>query len=486
MRTKQAIQLALIGGTFGILTTGGLAETVAETLEKGVQLQQNDGDLDEAIKNFKAVVRQESKWKKLAAEAHFRLAECYQAKGDDGGARQHVESLRKNFPADNRWVIKAAGLLPAETNFGPAPWRDGHFYQWVIKLKNGQELGYFLAAEHVVEAGDDPIWESYIVRNGGNESLSRSKYHQNSHKVIDSRWFLKGIADNKTVFGNDGVVRITDSETGEEVDTHDHPRSQDAGKMLYENEQMVQLVRCLNLDIGTQQETVLIAGLSNAVPIEFTMEVTAHEDITVPAGTYPCAKVETNLKQTFYISRDDERRVVMMDLGTAKVVLHGEEAWNSLKPIPLVAEKMGSQVDLPGTVLYWVVADKEEIYRVNLWPTDFAGRDGMFEVNLTKNLIEDAKASARGFAETIMKNAGKKFDEWDAVEESWEELKVDGVDAVAVEVTGRMGEINLHEYQIFAVGEEKALSLRMGFAAPDRDRTKARAKEIVAKFRWDG
>ena len=486
MRTQQVIHLALIGGTLGMLTGSSLAESVAETLEQGVQLQQSDGDYDAAIERYKEVLKHESKWKKLAAEARFRLAECFLAKDDIKNARKQVEALHADYPNDNRWVMKASGLIPAETNFGPAPWRDGHFYQWVITLKNGKEVGYFLAAEHIVEASEDPIWESYVVRNGGNESLSRSKYHQNSHKMINSRWFLKGVADNKTSFGENGVVTIIDSETGEEVDTYDHSTSPDAAKMLYENEQMVQLVRCLDLDIGSKQDTILIASLNNGVPIEFTMEVTGHDEITVPAGTFACAKVETNLKQTFYISRDDERRIVMMDLGPAKVQLTGEETWDSLKPFQVAADEMGSRVQLPGTVLYWVVADKKEIFRANLWPTDFAARAGMFEINLTKNLVEDARAGSREFAETILTNVAKSFDKMDAVEDSWETIDVDGVEGVAVEVTGRMGEIIIHEYQVFAVGEEKALSFRLDFAAPDRERTRELAKEIIANFSWGG
>ncbi|MEM1084009.1 MAG: tetratricopeptide repeat protein [Verrucomicrobiota bacterium] len=480
------MQIAVLAGSLGFLTSTALAESPAETLEQGIQLQQNDGKLDEAIRHFEAVVRQQSKWKKLAAEARYRLAECYLEKGEMRKARQQVESLQSDFPADNRWVAKASVLIPKETNFGPAPWRDGHFYQWVITRKDGREIGYFLAAEHIVEAGEDPVWESYIVRNGGNESLSRSRYHQNSHQVVDSRWFLKGMADNETTFDENNFVRIIDSETGDEVDTHDHARSEHAGSMLYENEQMVQLIRCLNLEIGTKQETLLIASLNNAVPIPFTLEVTEHADIEVPAGTFPCAKIETNLKQTFYVSRDAERRIVMMDLGPAKVKLTGEEAWDSLKPLTVPAEKQKCVLTLPGTVLYWVVADKDEIFRVNLWPTDFAGREGMFEVNQTKNLVEEARGGSRDFAETLIKNAAKNADELEAVEDSWEEFEVDGVEAVAVEVTGRRGEMPVHSYQVFAVGETKALSFRMGFTAPDREKTKARVRKIAEDFRWDG
>jgi hypothetical protein len=229
---------------------------------------------------------------------------------------------------------------------------------------------------------------------------------------------------------------------------------------------------------------VLIASINNAVPITFTLEVTAHEDVTVPAGTFPCAKVETNLKQTFFISRNAERQIVMIDLGPARISLTDDEPWDSLKPIVVKPRKSDCVLTLPGTVLYHVVADKDDILRVNLWPTDFAGREGMFEVNLTENLVEDARAGSREFAEAVIKGAGKNADELQAVEDSWESFDLDGVEAVAVEVSGRRGDIQLHAYQIYAVGEEKALSLRMKFAAPDREKTKAKARRIAEDFRW--
>ena len=61
--------------------------------------------------------------------------------------------------------------------------------------------------------------------------------------------------------------------------------------------------------------------MNGAVPIGFDMEVTAHEEITVAAGTFRCAKIETNLKQTFYIALDGGKPLVRMDVGPAKIDL---------------------------------------------------------------------------------------------------------------------------------------------------------------------
>ena len=135
-------------------------------------------------------------------------------------------------------------------------------------------------------------------------------------------------------------------------------------------------------------------------------------------------------------------------------------------------------------MLHWVVADSDEIFRVNLWPTDFAGREGMLEVNLTDNLVDTAKAGSRGFAETIIENLSDSTNQEDVVASNWSSINVDGVDGVAVEIRMKRGELTLHDYRVFAVGEDKALSLSMGFAVLDRKRTRERVEEIVANFRW--
>lgn len=489
MKTKQAIQLALIGSTFGILTSSTLAESVAETLEQGVQLQQTDGDYDAAIERYESVLKHQGKWKKLAAEARFRLAECFLAKDDIKSATKQVNNLRKDYPADNRWVLKAGGLLPVETAFSGAPWKNGHIYAYTVQMKNGQEIGQFALAERMLVGGDDPEWESYLVRTAGTESMSRTHFKQSGYQVLDSRWYMRGMGDAQVSFDEGTMVRIVNPETGEETDSYDHSKGNYAKMPIYENEQMVQLIRTLDQKVGTKQNTVLIASLNGAVPIEFNMEVTAHEEIQVPAGKFDCAKVETNLKQTFHISRGEDRQIVQIDMGPAKVKLAAEQAWNPDANRPISAKKLGVSFEIPGKMIGLKPVDNDEVYRLQMWSTDFAGWDTLLEVNWTKNLIEkvknaDAFESSRAFADAANEAAGEKHDEWSLSEKSWEEIDIDGVKGVAVSANGRDGEIALHTYQIFAVDEEKALVIRTNHTGPELDKARARAMELAKSFKW--
>ena len=46
-------------------------------LERGVSLMQDDAKIEEALKEFEQVLLVDKNSKKLAAEAHYRMAECY-------------------------------------------------------------------------------------------------------------------------------------------------------------------------------------------------------------------------------------------------------------------------------------------------------------------------------------------------------------------------------------------------------------------------
>ena len=477
--------LAVVTGTLLVSeSVVGQTQTGAERLERGVNLQETDGDLNAAIKEYEAVLRLDEKSEKLAAEARFRLAECYQEKGNTKLVRKHVEALRSNFPAENRWVQKASKLLPVETKFSGTPWSGDRLYRYQVVRKNGKDFGSFVVTEKKIEEDGRSILESCWIRAAGNYTLSRSRFLEEEYRPLVGRWYFREFGDASAVFDEGGLVRIIDAETGKELDYYDHSKSGDPTP-LYENEQMIQVIRTLNHKIGTKQDVLIISSISGAVAIDFDMEVTEHLDVETPVGVFPCVKIETNFKQTFYVSRDESRKLVKLDMGPANAVLSGEETWDGVTAQAMSAEHLGVSFELPGPMIAMKPVDNDEVYRVQVWSSDFAGRDALLEVNWTKNLLEEARGSSRAFAETILGNAEKDFDQFEVSEESWEEVDVAGTKGVAMSLTTQQGEITDHEFGVYAVGEEKAMSLRMSYAGPDAERARARALELVKSFRWE-
>lgn len=480
LRKLMAATVCLAVGAGGLF-----AQNAADELEKGVQQQETEGDLDAAIRHFQAVLRADGKIEKLAAEARYRLLRCYLAKGDSKKAREQADALRNDYPADNRWVQKALALVPQETKFGGVPWTDGKAYRYSVRLPNGNEVGQFVTATRKIEADGEAAWESVWVRAAGTYSLSRSRFAEEGYRSIDCRWYMRGMGDVTSVFGKDGIVRLIDSETGAEKDTFDSTTRKASDTPLYENEQLVQLMRALSTKVGTKQKTVLISGLNGAATVAFDMEVTAHEEIEVPAGTFECAKIETNLKQTFFIEAEGDHRLVKIALGPANCVLTDEFDWDGASPVQAGSENFGCSLRIPGAVLAMPVVDNDEVFRQQYWSTDFAGRDGLLEVNWTKNLVPEAKGSSRACAEHMVGLMGKNYEEWGAVEGSWEEVEVGGVPGVAVRAKGVQGEITVREYHVYALGEEKTVIFRMNYGPKEQKAARERALELVKSLKWE-
>ncbi|MGJ8634883.1 MAG: tetratricopeptide repeat protein [Luteolibacter sp.] len=481
MKTKQLLMIAATGLVLAAYDGASAAETSAEKLERGVNLQQTDGDLDAAIREYKAVLRDDANSEKLASEARFRLAECYHLQGDDVRMREHIDALRSSLPAENKWVQRAAVLVPVKTEFSGVPWNaEGRLYRYATTMKNGKNLGTIAFAIRKTPNENKPIWEVFNVRTAGVLSLSSSRFMEEDYRTLEGRWYMCSIGgDMSCEFGNDGLVRTFDKETEEEKGIYDPSTSNDSIP-LFENEQMIQLMRTLNQKIGTKQKTRLIVAFNGATPIDFDMEVTEHVDIEVPAGKFSCAKIETNLNQTFYISRDEQRIMVRFDLGVAKVSLEAEEFWDGVSPQTLKSENFPFTCEIPGQMIAMEPTDNDKVYRIQLWSSDFAGRDSMLIVKP----IEKESKSPREMMEARLEKAEESYDSLEIDESSWESLEFAGMEGVACHLTVKTGELTDHEYSVRVQDEKRSLEFRINYAEPDKQAARNRAHEILNAFQW--
>lgn len=468
-----------------ILSLGtGFAQTAAERLEQGVQLQTADGDLTAAIAEYKAVIKSAAQGNRLAAEARYRLAECFMLQGNFERMNDHLEALNGDFPADNKWVVKGSKLAPRKTRFSGTPWNDGKLYVYEVKVNNGNVIGNFMSGVLPEKAGGKEAWDAITVRSAGGASLSRSRFLTEGYRAIESRWYIGSIGDVKVSYGPKGNPIVTDSQSGESREMYDAKVLASNTAPLIENEQMVQMIRALNQELGTKQKTMILAAHNPGLPINFDLEVTAHEEVTVPAGTFQCAKIETSIKQTFYVSRGENRELVRMDMGPAKIDLISSEDWDGKKPSKIRAKDQGAGFTLPGMVLYSPPVEKEEIFRMQIWCGDFAGRDGLIEINKVENLVEGARGSSSDYANTLHEGFAKNFDSFEVLGNEWDKFQINGVDAVGMSIKRQSGDIVTFEYQVHALGESHALSFRLNYAQPDQEKAIARAREIVDSFRW--
>ena len=479
MKIKQTLKVLPLLAVMQV----GFAETAAERLEQGIQFQVSEENLSAAVAEYEAVLKAAAKSHKLIAEARYRLAECYLGLGQTKAMETQISALREEFPRDNRWVIKAEKLAPAPWGFEGAPWVNGRLHTYGVKIPNGDTIGHFLIANRISKKASEEVWESIAIRTAGGRSLSNVTFSQKDYKSLSARWFMDLFGDVSVTFKKDGKVLLIDSETGEQKDEYDHSKSRDAQIPMFENEQAIQMLRVLKQEVGTQQKTMIYAAHNGGMQIPFDLEVTEHVDITVPAGTFSCAKIETSIKQTFYVSRGERRELVRIDMGAAKIDLLKSEGWDVSQDQKLQSREFGATLRLPGNMFFLPPVDNQEVYRLEVWSSDFAGTWGMLELNKKANLLPEGQKGSRELAELLHKGYAKNYEEFKVLD-GWDELEIDGVKAVGMRVTGKKGELNDHGYQVHAVGDELSLTFRLHYAKPDEERAIARAKEIVKTIRW--
>jgi len=212
------------------------------------------------------------------------------------------------------------------------------------------------------------------------------------------------------------------------------------------------------------------------------MIVTDHVDLEVGGGKFSCAKIETNMNQTFYISRGEGREIVRMELGAVNVDLISSEEWNINKSRKLKSKELGVTIDLPGAMLHTPVITNEDIplltsdsgmtvssgyiYKIHMFASDFAGTDGVLEIQKNDRL-DKVSSEIKLSAEAI--EFGRKIDGVDAIFTKSKKTKIGGT---------------THFYQVYSSNGELSLSFRLNYAKRDEDRAMVRVKEILKGFRW--
>ncbi len=100
-------------------------QSPAVLLEKGIYAQETKGNLDEAISIYEQVVHADQASRRAAAEALWRLGQCWEKKGDKAKAAQAYDQLLRQYPEQEAFVSQArqkrndtaaaAAQLPPET-----------------------------------------------------------------------------------------------------------------------------------------------------------------------------------------------------------------------------------------------------------------------------------------------------------------------------------------------------------------------------------
>jgi len=323
------------------------------------------------------------------------------------------------------------------------------------------------------------VLEYLDVRTGGGRGISRAHFKIDSFAPISVQSWGMAQGAMSLEFSEYQKTSLLVKQEGKEFR---QVKSAD-GRFLFENQQMVQVLRGLNQELGTTQKTSVISShFVNASGIDFDVKVDSYETVSTDAGSFDCAKITTNLNQTFYISRDESRQLVKLEIGAIPIELVSREKWDYAKESSYSLGELGASLQIPGFMIYSDGRSTETVHEARFWAADMVGHEYVIDARK----LEKAAESPRSYAEALHEKIRGKgiFTEFKVVDGTWEDLNIAGFPAAAVKLIGKVGEVQNYEYHLVVMKENLALSFYVDYALQDEEEAIKRLLEMAQSLKF--
>lgn len=448
----------------GVLAFSSLAvaQNVSETLERAVQLQQIEGKHNEAIHLYLKVIDRGESLEDVVAEAHFRLAECYNKLGDREKAISSIENLQRVFPADNQWVKKASLLHNHDVNFleNIFAQEGGEYHGYEVVLLDGSVIGSMNAAIIENEYEGVRTLQSFASRSfGGMQSSSTCIFRRDGYQTIVGQSYIRGFGNVVFEHFKNGKSTGKNYSTGAKLAKVAPPKG---FSNIYDNDQIIQLLRAVPYQLD-QVFSIPFRNPVNGAVINLELTATEKLQVKVFGKEYDCFKINSNINQTFYVTVEEPKLVVRMDLPGAKALLKTVEDYDATVPRKLKSKALPIRFDLPEGSIFHPPTDKKDIFRLDFNIGDMTILHGLLEVTLTKNIPLEVRKSSKRVAEWISAKEEKQFDSRALDSESWEEMTIDGIKSIIVRSDQKQGEVETSTWQAYGMGEKYLVILRCDF-----------------------
>ena len=304
--TTKRFTAALLAVGLAINPTA-LAESASELLEKGIYTEETKGDIDGAIRLYEQALAESKTSQISGAQAQFRLALCYLKRNNAAEASAAFDKLLKDYPDQKELIAKARQFMPGDLMLLPVPWTDGEALQYVFKFQSGFKIGTAVYQANLTDYNGKKVWRVGARTAVGVQSISRVEVDAETFRPIHSRWKHDLLGDVEANY-KDGQVELS-TKGKEEV------RRIEFDGVVYDNEQVVHLMRRLPLAVGYKTTIPIISSLAASGTIPVGLDVRRMEMVQVDAGNFECYRVELNIKQTFWIATDASRCVAKFEAG---------------------------------------------------------------------------------------------------------------------------------------------------------------------------
>jgi hypothetical protein len=302
------------------------AASPSELLEQGIYAEETKGDLDAATNAYRQAVAEARPGWAGAAQAQFRLGVCCYKKKEFTSGAAAFDQVIKNYPEQKELVAQADDYLYRALPLLPAPWVDGEELQFVIKSTNDVRGASMTFGVNAGETNGQKFWRiEFLFANSFQSMMARVtevdaatfRPLRNRVKAWDKAWgtdYQPGRAESWAK-GVEGVKKL------------------DLTGAVYHEDSAIYLVRRLPLGANYNASVMAVDPspyVEERAPSSQAFRVSGVENVTVPAGTYDCYKVEFGLKTTCWFSTDSHRYLVKF-ADTRTAVINGKVIGGDLR-----------------------------------------------------------------------------------------------------------------------------------------------------------
>lgn len=298
-----------------------LADTSSTLFEQALYAEETEGDLDKAIQIYKQIIDESSKSRVDVASAMYRLAVCYDIKGNTQASTELLNRLITDMADQQKVAEDAKALLQqlklGEIKFLPTPWIDGEELTYSLSLPTGNRVGSATMYHSKQNFNGNDAWLlEYVIEGGGKVHMS-SAFLDESMIPVFSSIRSPQLGRSKAVFDEALITTTFYKKEGEEK------KEVAVDGVVFDVAQATSLIRRLPLQEGFQMSTRVYQSIANMM-LDADISVQGIESIDVLGETTQAFKVKAIFTangvaiQTMimHIENNERRQVLRTDDGS--------------------------------------------------------------------------------------------------------------------------------------------------------------------------
>lgn len=402
------------------------AGNMADELEEAIFLQEAKSDLTSAIKKYQEILETDSLVRTVAAEAQYRLAECYWELGNKAQAWLEYEKLKSNYPGEEKWIAAANERLPVEFEATIDPILNGERFLYRYVMPTGVVFGHSETKNYEIEEGGRKLWRRETRRYVGGRGLMTVDFDPVTNKSVRSSTYSEQLGRVECEFSDNGKSAIVEFSNTAEVKEISIPNQ------AFDNEQVMELIRQFPVEVGYRTELEVLVNFT-AMRMPIVCEVIELVEVDTILGLVECYKVQIDIggtQQYLSITTDERRIPVGMQVGGIEVSLIRHDFYEEGRIREYSNERYGFSINYPDD---WTLFENSKKRSNSLERISFLTPGGAAHFEMLCNVNDNYDAIIPSdFEATIQRVAEREQTKWknyDFGEEPYALETINGLDA---------------------------------------------------------